>query len=726
LIDWKTEFSKWWTNQFTTIKIPPTGLVFNYYIDHETKKFRPWSDLVTSFELDPGVPLQQTLVNTNETTRVRYFLDLLIDKKKPIMFVGAAGTGKSIIVNDKLKSLSSDSYAISNVPLNFYTSSEMLQKILEKPLEKKAGRNYGPPGGKTLIYFIDDINMPEVDAYGTVAPHTLIREYMDYKHWYDRMKLSLKEIQNVMFASSMNPTAGSFTIDSRLQRHFYVFALGFPSQEALFTIYTSILSQHLKNPANKFNNAVMQLTDIIVQLAIDFHSRILTLFLPTAIKFHYIFNLRDMSNVFQDIPETDYLVSPMIFSHFAEAIGDTKYMPVKSWASLQKLLNDAMASYNELIGALNLVLFEDAMSHVCRINRVLELPRGNALLVGVGGSGKQSLARLSAFISSLEPFQVQLRSSYGIADLKADLSTLYLKAGLKSAGIMFLMADSQVADERFLVLINDMLASGQVPEMFADDEIDTIIQTISPEVKAAGIQETRENCWYFFINKVRSLIKIVLCFSPVGNTIRVRARRFPALVTCTSINWFYEWPKEALESVSYRFLSDLMELPIKLKKPVSVFMAQVHSSVNEMSIQYLANDRRYNYTTPKSFLEQIALYMKLLVSKTNDIKFGILRFQTGIKQLISCALQVDGLKLELDVQEVELTKKNQKAEELIKIVQKETEKVKFEKDKAAEEEDKVMLIEEDVGLKQRICAEDLEKAEPALVAAQAALDTLNK
>lgn len=45
---------------------------------------------------------------------------------------------------------------------------------------------------------------------------------------------------------------------------------------------------------------------------------------------------------------------------------------------------------------------------------------------------------------------------------------------------------------------------------------------------------------------------------------------------------------------------------------------------------------------------------------------------------------------------------------------------------AAEEEDKVKLIEEDVGRKQRLCAEDLEKAEPALVAAQSALDTLNK
>jgi len=67
--------------------------------------------------------LQQTLVNTTETTRIRYFLDLLVDKKKAIMLIGAAGTGKSVIINDKLKSLSNDLYAVANVPLNFYTTS---------------------------------------------------------------------------------------------------------------------------------------------------------------------------------------------------------------------------------------------------------------------------------------------------------------------------------------------------------------------------------------------------------------------------------------------------------------------------------------------------------------------------------------------------------------------------------------------------------------------------
>ena len=227
ITDHRVEFSKWWTTEFKTIKFPTQGTVYDYYVDNETKKFEPWTRLTQPFTLDPELPLQSALVNTNETTRIRFFLDLLIEKGRPVMLIGAAGTGKTVLINDKLQSLSEDWVAV-NVPFNFYTTSEMLQGVLEKPLEKKAGRNYGPPGAKRLVYFIDDMNMPEVDPFGTVQPHTLLRQHLDYKHWYDRVKLSLKEVNNCQYVSCMNPTSGSFTINPRLQRHFSVFAVSFP------------------------------------------------------------------------------------------------------------------------------------------------------------------------------------------------------------------------------------------------------------------------------------------------------------------------------------------------------------------------------------------------------------------------------------------------------------------------------------------------------------------
>jgi len=139
-------------------------------------------------------------------------------------------------------------------------------------LSSLPGRNYGPPGTKKLIYFIDDMNMPEVDTYGTVQPHTLIRQHLDYQHWYDRQKLTLKEIHNVQYVACMNPTAGSFTINPRLQRHFSVFAVSFPGMEALKTIYQSILSQHVSQGG--FVSQVQKSVDKIVAAALKLHQKV--------------------------------------------------------------------------------------------------------------------------------------------------------------------------------------------------------------------------------------------------------------------------------------------------------------------------------------------------------------------------------------------------------------------------------------------------------------------
>uniref|UniRef100_A0A3Q3NPA1 Dynein heavy chain 9, axonemal-like n=1 Tax=Labrus bergylta TaxID=56723 RepID=A0A3Q3NPA1_9LABR len=779
LVDYRVEFSKWWVAEFKTIKFPSQGTVFDYYIDPESKKFEPWSKMVPRFEMDTDTPLQACLVHTTETIRVRYFMDRLLEHRRPVMLVGNAGTGKSVQVGDKLGSLDSEKYMIKNVPFNYYTTSAMLQAVLEKPLEKKAGRNYGPPGSRRLIYFIDDMNMPEVDAYGTVQPHTLIRQHMDYNHWYDRNKLLLKEIHNVQYVSCMNPTAGSFTINPRLQRHFCVFALSFPGAEALSTIYTSILTQHLRGDG--FNPALQRSCPTLVQLALALHQRVSSTFLPTAVKFHYIFNLRDLSNIFQgvlfctaeclkaptdllkiylhessrvyrdklveeqdfqvfdklqadtvkkfyeDMEETlDQTREMNLYCHFARGLGESRYMPADSWSSLNKTLLEVLDSYNEVNATLNLVLFEDAMAHICRINRILESPRGNALLVGVGGSGKQSLTRLAAFISNLEVFQITLRKGYSIADLKADLASLYIKAGVKNIGTVFLMTDAQVADEKFLVLVNDLLASGEIPDLFPDDEVENIIGGVRPEVRGSGLMDTRENCWKFFIDRVRRQLKVALCFSPVGSKLRVRSRRFPAVVNCTAIDWFHEWPQDALESVSLKFLQEVDNVEPQVKDSVSKFMAYVHMSVNQTSKDFLANERRYNYTTPKSFLEQIKLYRSLLGQKSKDLATKMERLENGLQKLKGTSAQVDDLKAKLAAQEVELKQKNEDADKLIQVVGIETEKVSKEKAVADEEEQKVAAIAVVVSGKQRDCEEDLAKAEPALLAAQDALNTLNK
>ena len=100
--------------------------------------------------------------------------------------------------------------------------------VLETNLEKKAGRLYAPKGQGKLIYFVDDMNMPARDPYDTQNAIALLRQHRDYEHWYDKSKLSLKDIKNTQLVAAMNPTAGSFIVNPRLQRHFWLLAVGMP------------------------------------------------------------------------------------------------------------------------------------------------------------------------------------------------------------------------------------------------------------------------------------------------------------------------------------------------------------------------------------------------------------------------------------------------------------------------------------------------------------------
>uniref|UniRef100_A0A668A8S8 Dynein, axonemal, heavy polypeptide 9 like n=1 Tax=Myripristis murdjan TaxID=586833 RepID=A0A668A8S8_9TELE len=760
LIDYRAEFSRWWSKEMRAVKFPSQGTVFDYFIDSETKKFSPWSEKMVPFELEPDVPLQTVLVHTPETICLTYFLDLLLQRGKPIMLVGNAGVGKTILVSDKVAKLKED-YVVAKVPFNYYTTSAMLQRVLEKPLEKKAGRNFAPPAAKRLIYFIDDLNMPEVDVYGTVQPHTLIRQHLDYSHWYDRQRLALKEIHNCQYITCMNPTAGSFSVNPRLQRHFAVFAVHFPGADALATIFSSILSAHFLQGGFSYGVSPICL-----------HQKISQNFLPTAIRFHYIFNLRDLSNIFQgilfappecirypielvhlwlhessrvysdklmeekdvelfnkillDTDESIFIHQPLVYCHFSQGVGEPRYHQASDWEKLQKTLTDALEHYNELHAVMNLVLFEEAIQHVCRISRILEAPHGNALLVGVGGSGKQSLCRLAAFLSSLEVFQITLRKGYGINDLKSDIAALYIKVGVKNIGTVFLHTDAQIPDERFLVLINDMLASGDIPDLFSDEEVDMIVTSIRMELRGLGLMDTRDNCWSFFIERIRRQLKVVLCFSPVGFTLRTRARKFPALVNCTAIDWFHPWPQLALQSVSSSFIEKIPGLEPHVRASISEFISYAHTSVNEVSVRYQQNEKHFNYTTPKSFLEFMKLYDNLLGAKRRELTQKMERLDNGLQKLQTTASQVEDLKAKLAVQEVELWQRNTDTEALIAKIGQQTDKLNQERAVADAEEQKVAAIQAEVTKQQQESEEDLAKAEPALQAANAALNTLNR
>lgn len=142
------------------------------------------------------------------------------------------------------------------------------------------------------------------------------------------------------------------------------------------------------------------------------------------------------------------------------------------------------------------------------------------------------------------------------------------------------MTDSQIPQEKFLIYINDILSAGYVPDLFAKDELDGIMGKIRSEAKSNGIEDTPNALFQFFVDKVRRNLHMGLCFSPVGEAFRKRARSFPGLINNTSIDWFHEWPEDALVGVANRFLKEIEFPSDELRESVSAHMAFVHLSIS--------------------------------------------------------------------------------------------------------------------------------------------------
>ena len=784
--DFKKKFSDYWRSTWKNVRIPARETVFDYFLDPETNSFDQWKNSKYFYTVDYNseTPMSHITVPTPETSAVSHWIVKLVSLQKPVMLIGFAGCGKTQLISGTLKNLDSSERLTTLINFNFFTNAKLLQATMEAPLEKKTGTNFGPPGATTrMIYFLDDMNLPEVDPYNTQSALALVRQHIDYSHWYDSSKdvITIKNIRRCQYVACMNHTAGSFEVNPRLQRHFSSFAIGFPGPTSLLTIYQTFLDGHLR----KFSGEIQQLSSNLINAALVLHSGCVKNFRKTAKNFHYEFNLRHLSNVFQGLlvagPDRftepskfvqlwlheservygDLLVSksdlsrykieaqtqakrrfpafnmakyfaaenadPLIFCHFVDGYGDDdfQYDQIDAIETITDVFKGALNEHNEINAAMHLVLFADAVKHVCRISRIVLNPAGHALLVGVGGSGKRSLSRLAAFVCAYTVKQITITSSYTLNDFRTDLQIMYRRAGLKDEGIMFIFTDSQITNERFLVYMNDLLSSGNIPDLFSVEDVDDIISTIAPKVKASGIVPDRGHSWDFFIRTVRKNLHVVLSFSPMSDAFRVRARRFPALVNCTSIDWFQPWPKDALYRVGKQFLSKV-DLPEDVRVGVEAFMPFSFESVNDAADVFLRVDRRYCYTTPKSYLELLKLYVSMLSRKREESEVGIERLSNGLEKLQSTAEIVskleDDLKIRLDAAEIE----KEKAEGMAETVAKEKAIVEVEEGKAREEAAKCGVIQEEVSIIQKDAEEDLKNAEPLVLQAMAALETLDK
>ncbi|TPP46731.1 Dynein heavy chain and region D6 of dynein motor family protein [Leishmania donovani] len=774
--------------------LPEARTLFDYYFDLQDSRWKPWKVLVKPFQRKPGQPFSSLLVSTVDTERNMWLLNRIVLNRSPVLFVGESGTAKTVTIQSYLQHLKWSSVLSSEsgsevsgddvqleamlLEMNFSSRTTSLdaQRTLEDNIEKRTNTVLGPPARKRLIVFVDDINMPKVDLYGTQQPIAFLKLLIESFHWYDRKDLLFKNVRDTQFVAAMAPPGGGRNaLDPRFVSLFTVFNILFPEEEAIQTIYQQILADAYKTlPVDA------EFAKTITSMTLKLHVDLVATLPATPAKFHYIFNLRDLSRIYEGLcratpdkfPSTGALLrlwrnevmrvfvdrmgeeedkafvcgliekhvsehfpretatvmaDPLLLGDFGDFEPASELEPLHiyedfgpSYARARQLVEAIMDEINTPVKKINLVMFDMALEHLLRITRVLSLPRGHCLLVGVGGSGKQSLTKLAASICKMGVFEIVLSRNYGKDAFREDLKKLYHYVGVERQKMIFLFMDGHVKEEGFLEDINNLLASGMVPALFTEEEKEPLYASVAEDVEGAGLAPSKDNKWTSFIARCRDNLHVVLSMSPSGDALRTRCRNFPSLINNTTIDWFQKWPAQALEAVGRKVLAE-ETLPDELRTPIVEHMVHVHLTADRLSSKYQNELKRHNYVTPKNYLSFLANYAKLLVTRREDIDDIVKKFTIGLEKLQHAEAEVNVLKEELAEKEVTLREKQEINAQMTREITEQQQKNQVRKDESLKMEEELNIQNAEIEKESAEAQVVLEQAMPALEEAMEAV-----
>jgi len=699
--------------------------VYDFCFDVKEGKWKNFIDYLIYPSIDSRAAYTDIIIPTVDSVRYTQIVKLLLLNNKHLITTGPTGTGKTVNLMDSITRGLSERYVSLVINFSAQTSAGQTQASIDDKLKQITRKDFAPPNNKIMIVFLDDLNMPKKERFGAQPPIEIIRQWMDYKGWFN-LKKSEKpfvNIKNLVFAGGMGPPGGGKAfLSNRFMRHFNLINYTELADQSIVNIF----ERKVKHFLSKFNDQVKAMIPLIVKSTLDVYKEIKETLLPIPKTPHYQFNLRDMSKVLQGVCfasfrytvdtldgsrlwvhemtrafgdrlindedrnwiqekiekrlQTEFNMNleelfntgkKIIFCDFMGGGNEKPYRQVEDIKLFIKKVESKLSDFNDNTKSkpMRLVMFLDACDHVARICRIIRQTQGHALLLGVGGSGRQSLARLSSFINDYDCAQIEVTKGYTMVDFRKNLKDILKKAGIAQIPVSFLIVDTQIFNELLLEDVNNCLNTGDVPDLYKAEDWDEIRTKFRSEVATRNLPETDTNMFNAFLSSVRSRIHLIIAMSPIGETFSNRLRNLPSLVNCCTIDWFSEWPEEALKGVASDKLEEYeLDLGKTFNETVEC-IKYIHKSVEAESATYLQELRRFNYLTPTSFLEFLLLYKGIFTEKNEEIENNINRYEMGLKVLEFAGEKIKVIEEDIRVKTPELIKTTEEVNEYLKILE---------------------------------------------------------
>nr|XP_028577583.1 dynein heavy chain 14, axonemal [Podarcis muralis] len=673
---------------------------------------------------------------------------------------------------------------ISTLQLSAHTSAAQTKALILQKLILKSKDILGAPQFKQVLLFIDDLNTPIAEEYGSQPPLELIRQFLDLGGFYDTEQLTWKNVQDVaMVATCTPPSEGSNEISARLLSCFCTLVLPVTSLQSLQRIFQVRLGAYLH--IKRFMAEVQKCKDNLTCASIAVYYRMLHKVRPTPVKCHYTFNLRDLFKVLEgllqahksvivskesivllfvhectrvfhdrliDSPEREaffqilsnevnnyfkipwtkdqLMEEPPLFVDFLDSnqpVHKRVYRNVTNKTHLLWVLEEQCIKMQGVSPqGISIVFFKEAIQHITRAARIFRQNGSHMTLVGHGGTGKVTCASLACYLSACSLYRLSISRNYTYGNFREDLKEVCKQAGVEGRRTVFLITESDIIQEAFLEDLSCILKSGQVPNLFEKEELDNIMVPLVSVAEKAKYSNTIDDIYSFFLQKVRSNLHIVLTTSYAGLTFRQRCRTYPATINCCTVDWYDTWPEEALCHVAQSYFKQDNTFQNQNISVLVQICVNIHKNVSIITEKYLKETKRHYYITPNSYLQFINTFSTILKSMKEKIMSDRTCYHSGLTKILEATSQITVMQNELLVLGPQIEKKSKEIEELVEKLHKDA--LVVEQVRAIVKEDEEIMAAETQTVEEyaQQATDELNAVMPTLEKAVAALDALDK
>ncbi|KAF5272111.1 hypothetical protein FQA39_LY01194 [Lamprigera yunnana] len=426
---------------------------------------------------------------------------------------------------------------------------------------------------------------------------------------------------------------------------------------------------------------------------------------------------------------TEQSLQKLMFGTYLDTEGmdnDLRYEEVVSMVAFLRISEAALEEYNATHkNKMDIVLFKYALEHLSRVCRVLSIPSGSALLVGISGSGRQSLTKLATTITGHSFFQPEITKNYGMNEWREDLKRVVKEAGGLGKHTVFLFTEGQIKEEGFLQDIEGLLNSGEVPNLFQIEEKQEVMELVRLAAQGGNrnLDISPLSIFSFFIKRTREKLHIILCFSPIGSSFRVRLRLYPSLINCCTLDWFEDWPEDALEKVAKNWMTNV-NLTSEIKESAITTCKYFHVTSRKYAAAFFRETNRRTYITSASYLELIKIFTDLTNGRQLELMKNKGRYVVGLEKLQFAAEQILQMQIDLETFQPQLQMMSKRATEMMGQIEKETMEVERISGNVKKDEEKANVEAAEAQALKTECEADLALAIPILEEAIGALNTL--